>query len=506
MVDYEPSPDPQEQTTKELSAEEERKKLRELLGSSDEEEQGEVCEEQTKAPSQPRTSDRLRSPSRARSPPRSPQESKANYRSPPRTRSRSRSRERRARGRSRSVDRKDSDWNPNRYDQQGLINSNHNDEYEELIASIHRRINHWPWLIYWTQTKQWRGQRAPAHRNSYKLYDCSALRHAAEVSHPSVRRRADATADDKEFLSLFLEYRFLKGKKAKNNPTLVSACQAWNTFVGNYVIDPELWRKRLEDARTDYAHTLPGMRLEIHRLCVESRLPCMVVQGRCEVCGPNDPRMPDDIMSSDRERLILSPNHIRLESEIPTVLWNLYERYDTAFARRQTTDVFDRNRTQGQERPRGGSCAAPMNHGRADSLSSEQGMFAADPFALECGDRGGPPRSTESRHSRREVAAAAGERRTREKHLASVSESSFHSDSYLEPRSHRNQSTDDDDKRVVDERLARLERTVEGLLDLDLRVTDYHREYKLLLGELQRAGVRLQRFDRDKVEADLRKT
>jgi hypothetical protein len=50
-----------------------------------------------------------------------------------------------------------------------------------------------------------------------------------------------------------------------------------------------------------------------------------------------------------------------------------------------------------------------------------------------------------------------------------------------------------------------LERKVEDLLDLELQVTESHRDYKQLLRELQQAGVRLPRFDRDKVEADLRK-
>jgi len=55
-------------------------------------------------------------------------------------------------------------------------------------------------------------------------------------------------------------------------------------------------------------------------------------------------------------------------------------------------------------------------------------------------------------------------------------------------------------------RIAVLERTVEGLLDLDLRMTQSHGDYKRLLRELQLAGVPLQRFGRDKAEDDLRKT
>jgi hypothetical protein len=504
MVDYEPSPDPEEQTTKELSAKEQRAKLRELLGSSDEGEgeepeknSQERAKDRSPSRSQPRSSqttqtrtgNRARSRSRSRSQPRSSMRTYGN-RSPTRTRSRSRSRERTqayTRGRSTSVDRR-------------IISTNHTDEYEELIAAIHHRTNHWPWMVYYEQTKQWGKWTAPPPRKSYPLYDCSILRSRAEDLRNPNRRSADATADDKVFVSLFLEHRFLKAKKTNNKqPSLESASQAWFSFVNNYLVDPEHWRKRLEDARADYARTLPGMRLEIHRLCDELRLPCMVVQERCEVCGPNDPRMPNDIMSSERKGIILSPAHIRIENDIPAVLWDIWERYDQAFARWQTTSASDRTRTQGQERPRGGSYAAPMSHGRAGTLSNEPDRFVC-PFQLDRGGQEAPRQSTASRHSRREEVAAAGERWPRERQLASVSESSYPMDSRPNSQSYRDQIAD------LENRCARMERTIEGLLDLDLQMTQHLRDHKLLLGELQRAGVRLARFDRDKVEDDLRKT
>jgi hypothetical protein len=518
MVDYEPSPDPEEQTTKELSAKEQRDKLRELLGSSDEEGEEpternqERAKDRSPSQSQPRSpqpqeraSNRARSRSRSRSQLRSPRGTYNRSRSPTRTRSRSRERTQAySRGRSTSVDRRDGDRNYDRHERQYVINTNHDDEREELIAAIHNRTNHWPWMVYYNQTRQWGGWTAPPPRNSYPLYDCSIFRSRAEDLHNPKRRSTDAKVSDKEMISLFLEHRFLKAKKTNNKqPSLESASQAWFSFVNNYVADPEHWRKRLEDARADYARTLPGMRLEIHRLCDELQLPCMVLLERCEVCGPNDPRMPDEVIWPQREGVLLSPTYVRILNDIPAVLWNIYERYDEAFARWQTTNASDRIRTQGQERPRGGSYAAPMSHGRAGSLSNEPNRFVC-PFDRDRDGQGAPRQSTASHHSRREVAAAAGERRPRERQLASISESSFSMDSRPNPSSNRDQNSDLE--RKFEERLSRVERTIEGLLDLDLQMTRHLRDHKLLLGELQRAGVKLPRFDRDKVEADPRKT
>ena len=274
------------------------------------------------------------------------------------------------------------------------------------MASVHRRTNHWPWMVYYKATRRWRGKQFPPNRHTNPLYDCEIFRTQAKDFRFSRRRQADADVSDKEMISLFLEHRFLKAKKARYQPTMESACQAWNMFSMNYLADPMQWRKRLQDARDAHARTIPGMRLEIHRLCVEHKQPCLIVHEYCECCGPDGPKMPADIMSADRGGgRHLKPSHICLEDQVPTVLWNLYNKYEQAVARGATTScVFDRNRTQGQERPRGGSDLAPMSHGRPDTLASERDTFA-DPFGLDDDGQGSSQQPTVSHHSRRGVAA-----------------------------------------------------------------------------------------------------
>jgi hypothetical protein len=498
MVDYEPSPDQKggnELPSSALSDTEQRAKLREVLGSSDEEEPGEIQRERSKDHSPPRA--RERSPSRPRSRSRSKSRprtiSREEYRSLNRDRTQSHAR---VRSRSPSGDRF-GQWWPGDYGRRLPDITNSQDDDEELMAAVHHRTNRWPWMVYWEKTKQWRGQKYPPQRHIHRLYDCTILRNHAKDRRNAIRREADAMASDKEFLSLFLEHRFLKAKKARHDPSLESACQAWNMFISNYIADPEHWRKRLQDARTDHTHTLPGMRLEIHRLCDEYQLPCMVVQEPCETCGPNGPKMPDEVFSTSGGPVSIA----RLKDRVPTILWNLYEKYELALARWQaTSDVFDHNRTRGQAHPRGGRDVVPTSRGRADSPSSEQDMFAADPFALDHGGQGASQLSTSSRHSRRGAVAEVEGRSTRESRVAMVSAGGYSRDRWARPLTSRDQEADHE------KRISMLERTVEGLLDLDLRLTESQRDYKRLLGELQRAGVHLQRFDRNKVEDDLRKT
>jgi hypothetical protein len=135
-----------------------------------------------------------------------------------------------------------------------------------------------------------------------------------------------------------------------------------------------------------------------------------------------------------------------------------------------------------------------------DSLSSERDTFADDPFALDHDGQGAFPRSTASHHSRRGVVAVEKDKSTRESRLASVYESSYAQNSRVYSSVTHDQNADHE------RRIAVLERTVEGLLDLDLRMTQSHGDYKRLLRELQLAGVPLQRFGRGKAEDDLRKT
>lgn len=488
MVDYDSSPEQKVdiESAKAMSEAERRAKLRSDLGSSDDEEPGEIQRER----SRDRSPSRLRSRSRSRSSPRTitRDEYHAQNRDRPRPQAR-------ARSRSPSDDRYPQYW-PGDYGRRLPDISNSADEEEELNASVLHRINHWPWMVYWENTKQWRGMKHPPQRHIQRLYDCSVFRKRAIDRHNAIRRDADANVSDKEFISLFLEHRFLKSKKANNKPSLESACQAWNMFVSNYLADPEHWRKRLQVARTDHTHSIPGMRLEIHRLCVESNLPCMILQESCETCGPNGPKMPGGVLTPDNCRA----SDARLADRVPTILWNLFGKYEQALARYPlTSGVSDRNRTQGQARPRVGRDVAPTSRGRADSLSSEQDMFASDPFSLDYDGQGAFQQSTSLHHSSRGVVGVEKGRPAHERRLVSASESSRSQHSQRYPSVPRDQSSD------YEARIAKLERTVEELLDLDLRLTESQRDHKILLRELQQAGVHLPRFDRDKVEADLRR-
>jgi hypothetical protein len=113
-----------------------------------------------------------------------------------------------------------------------------------------------------------------------------------------------------------------KGKRS--NPSLESACQAWRQFLTNYVRDPAHWRERLEAARTEYTKRLPGMRLAIHRLCVNHSLPCMVLAERCDCCGRDGPKMPSAVLDegSADGTIRLTPLEQRLYMRVPTELWN----------------------------------------------------------------------------------------------------------------------------------------------------------------------------------------
>jgi hypothetical protein len=496
LVDYnESSPE-----TKEMTELERRAQLKRDLGSSDEESGEErPCK---RSPTRPSARGRSQSPSRSTritfdeykqlTRQRIQTYTQASSRKPARPRSRSRSG---SPSRLRSPPRDDPHPRPADDCGRRLPNiTNSDDDKEQLMAAVHNRTNNWPWLVYWNQTKHWKGQQYPPQRHIHRLYDCSAIRTHANDYRSLVRREADTTAQDKEFIVLFLENRFLKVKKAKANtiPSKESACQAWNGFVNNYIADPECWRERLQVARKDSTHSLAGMRNEIHRLCVVESLPCMVVQDHCETRGPNGPKMPWEVLTDGGY-----DGDARLTNRVTTELWTLYDKYESMLSQsKATSGVLDRSRAQGQARPRGGRDAAPTSRGRVDTRASEQDTFAVD---LDFDGQEAFLPATSSRHSRPVVAAAVVDRSTRESRRATVSESSLSQSSRVNPPLSRDQAVDHE------KRIATLERTVEGMLDLDLRLAESDRQHKLLLRELQQAGVRLPRFDRDRVEDDRRR-
>ena len=106
---------------------------------------------------------------------------------------------------------------------------------------------------------------------SYILYDCAPLReHIQSIRDPGPD---DLDLDDKDSISLFLQSRYYQSRSKKRAVTVSSAAQAWDAFVSNYLKSPKEWRLRFQRERDRYTkHSVNGLRLEIHRRCVEEHL------------------------------------------------------------------------------------------------------------------------------------------------------------------------------------------------------------------------------------------
>lgn len=101
-------------------------------------------------------------------------------------------------------------------------------------------------------------------------------------------------------------------KKRTTSPSAGELLQGWNSFVMNYLKNPDAWIGRLQDARARFEnYTLTGAKMLIHRLSSEDCAPCAVrKEYDCSMCYGDTPMLPDSVRSWDdpKYRYHLSEN------------------------------------------------------------------------------------------------------------------------------------------------------------------------------------------------------
>jgi len=231
----------------------------------------------------------------------------------------------------------------------------------------------------------------------------------------------------------------------------------------------------------------------------------------------------------------------RLKDSVPTMLWNLLDKYEELLRQsRSTGDVPDRSRTQDPGRPQGGHHAAPMSRGKEGTRASGSGTFV-DPFGIFPCAKGSPPRSIAIRHPHRGAEEEAAGRHPRRftvvRHHGVVRpRGAVRLRAHGRPHAHvrtcalvhqprrtplgviapcRRLRRHPSLSRVVDlekevgemkETIRKMGVSIGDLLDHEGDLAAHQKDYKVLLGELQRAGIHLQRFDRNKGGGGLRRT
>jgi hypothetical protein len=243
--------------------------------------------------------------------------------------------------------------------------TNSSDLDETLCGRIAQRSDMWPWLAFYTATFKWRGYSM--NNQSYALYDCAPLReHIKSIKNPGLD---DIDLEDKEYISLFLQSRYYQSRSKKKAVTVSSASQAWDAFVSNYLKNPKEWRLRLERERNRFTkHSVNGLRLEIHRRCVEEHLPCVLLENQhCLVCSVGDPKLP----GSSHEGEFSS-----WEYKIPQDIWNLVNELEDRVSPK--LNVTASTQSQGLARPASGRVRAPRYSSRMDTQANERNTLSFD--------------------------------------------------------------------------------------------------------------------------------
>ena len=356
----------------------------------------------------------------------------------------------------------------------GEVITNYSDHLEGMDGRIAARINHWPWEEYYSRSRRWTGHANEKYK--HVLYDCKPLRTPTQSR--ITCRKADATASDSEFIGLFLESRYYGGKDMRKPPTFDAAGQAWNAFVDNYLQGPEKWRTKLRESRSKYKqHSVAGLKVEIHRRCVEERMPCVLRQEHdCKVCGLNSPTLPESVYSD--------PNST-WNAVIPTDIWELFEQLEDRERDRSTNDASEYTQTQDRGRHASARRAIPKYRAWEDTHASARDTDERSARSLSRGrdDQRSRRQSSVDRHANQREAAAAEDRVPP-------------SDLSLSPRTpeyHPEERENEDDAPM-------LRAQVQSLQDrLKTQENDFQvlvKDYKALLGELRDAVPTLPRFSK----------
>ena len=141
--------------------------------------------------------------------------------------------------------------------------------------------------------------------------------------------RSLCTSDrDQFYIDLFFQMQFFNTKKKRTtSPSAGELLQGWNSFVMNYLKNPDAWIGRLQDARARFEnYTLTGAKMLIHRLSSEDCAPCAVrKEYDCSMCYDDAPMLPDSVRSWDDPKY-----RYHLSENLRAKLKELDRRYESA--------------------------------------------------------------------------------------------------------------------------------------------------------------------------------
>jgi hypothetical protein len=344
------------------------------------------------------------------------------------------------------------------------------------------RQEYLPWMPSLVQLQRWSGRHDSMRK--YALFDCVPIQSDPYL----VGIMPDLDSRKKFLVDCFFQHRFYGRRPRPDDRQVDALIQAWNQFLSNVKEKGvKAWLVQLRVARGKFeAHSETGGRMRVHRESRKANLPCFA----WEHC----PQCPEDAGFVSRDQYFDDSWESRIPESLREAIFDLARIYQRrAESGGQATGGPRHTTRRGQGHPQGGPRGSPSYQPMAGNLAIEPDNSFAYPADPD-GSAGAPRSSAWPRSSQRAVGAAAeiypsagaqlGESRT-----ARLDESSsrLHLD-HARLRATVAELRADlmEHRQALSVLEAIQERTASELSTLT-------RDYKGLLGALERSGVQIPR-------------